>query len=262
MEEHRVCKQCGIEKSINEFHLSKVNRGGHKLICAKCYNWNHRPQKFKEFVIEKQKLAEKGLKRCPRCKEIKEIIEYAFSKQKKDGLRSYCKSCEQQINLEKSRTPKFIIKQHEYMATPQYLQRLKDRYHKKMDTNENFKTGLYLRNELNVALKNQGVIKNTQFNIQIGCTIDELNRYLETQFIGGMTWENHNRHGWHIDHIIPVNAFNFKDPVQQRACFYFKNLRPMWGRLNIQKGDKYKIEDFSNYMDWFIKNVVSLHPNK
>ena len=53
-----------------------------------------------------------------------------------------------------------------------------------------------------------------------------------------MTKENHGT-VWHIDHIIPCNAFDLNDENEQRRCFHFKNLQPMYPKDNIIKSDDY-----------------------
>ena len=42
----------------------------------------------------------------------------------------------------------------------------------------------------------------------------------------------------HIDHVIPLSAFNLDDQEQQRAAFHYTNLRPMWAIENKRKSDK------------------------
>jgi hypothetical protein len=68
----------------------------------------------------------------------------------------------------------------------------------------------------------------------IGCSYDAFAKHLETQFTDGMTWEN--RSEWHIDHIIPCAAFDLTDPEQQRRCFHYTNMRPLWAHENRRKG--------------------------
>ena len=53
-----------------------------------------------------------------------------------------------------------------------------------------------------------------------------------------MTWENHGIGGWHVDHIRPCADFNLLDPEQQRQCFHFTNLQPLWAWQNLQKSDR------------------------
>jgi hypothetical protein len=62
-----------------------------------------------------------------------------------------------------------------------------------------------------------------------------------------MTWDNYGT--WHIDHRIPCAAFNILDPVEQKACFYYKNLQALWARDNVIKKDKYSEEEKSAYME-------------
>lgn len=99
-----------------------------------------------------------------------------------------------------------------------------------------------LRCRLRDALK--GRRKTASVLALLGCTPQKLKKHLEKQFLPGMTWENHGpmRRGrpptWNIDHIVPCAAFDLRDPEQQRKCFHFSNLRPLWARDNILKSDK------------------------
>ena len=67
----------------------------------------------------------------------------------------------------------------------------------------------------------------------VGCSLDELVGYLEAQFSAGMSWENFG--SWHIDHIRPCASFDLTDPEQQRACFHYTNLQPLWALDNLRK---------------------------
>lgn len=72
----------------------------------------------------------------------------------------------------------------------------------------------------------------------VGYSLAELMVHLERQFSKGMTWTNYG--AWHIDHIMPVVSFRFKDAhdPEFRACFALSNLRPLWATENIAKGAK------------------------
>ena len=71
-----------------------------------------------------------------------------------------------------------------------------------------------------------------------GISIAELKAYLENQFSNGMTWENRGQ--WHIDHIRPCASFDFTDPEQQRECFHYTNLQPLWAEDNLAKSDRWE----------------------
>lgn len=70
----------------------------------------------------------------------------------------------------------------------------------------------------------------------VGCSAPALRNHLESKFTEGMGW--HNQGDWHIDHIVPCCSFDLSDPYQQRACFHFTNLQPLWARDNISKGGR------------------------
>lgn len=70
-----------------------------------------------------------------------------------------------------------------------------------------------------------------------GCPFSYLHLWLQAQFLPGMTWENHGE--WHIDHIRPCNSFNLFDPLEQKRCFHYTNLQPLWATDNLSKGAKW-----------------------
>ena len=70
----------------------------------------------------------------------------------------------------------------------------------------------------------------------LGCTIEELWIHLEKKFTKGMTRENHGE--WHVDHIKPCASFNLTEPEQQKICFHYTNLQPLWAIDNLKKGAK------------------------
>lgn len=69
-----------------------------------------------------------------------------------------------------------------------------------------------------------------------GCNIDHLICHIESKFSDGMNWNNYGR--WHIDHIMPCSSFDLNNPEEQKKCFHYTNLQPLWASDNIQKSDK------------------------
>lgn len=72
-----------------------------------------------------------------------------------------------------------------------------------------------------------------------GCDMPTLMRHIESLWQPGMSWENHSQHGWHVDHIKPCAAFDLSDPIQQKECFHYTNLQPLWASDNHKKSKKY-----------------------
>jgi hypothetical protein len=59
--------------------------------------------------------------------------------------------------------------------------------------------------------------------------------FLEKKFLPGMNWENYGE--WHIDHIVPCSSFDLSKSEQQKICFNYSNLQPLWAADNIRKSD-------------------------
>jgi hypothetical protein len=72
----------------------------------------------------------------------------------------------------------------------------------------------------------------------LGCTVQHAREHIESLFKQGMSWGNYGVSGWHIDHIKPCASFDLTDPEQQKQCFNYKNLQPLWARDNLTKGCK------------------------
>ena len=91
-----------------------------------------------------------------------------------------------------------------------------------------------LRSRLRDALKNLKKSKSTEK--LVGCSFQELKKYIESKFEFGMNWENYGK--WHMDHIRPCSSFDLSKEEGQQACFNFKNLQPLWAKDNLIKGCK------------------------
>ena len=51
-----------------------------------------------------------------------------------------------------------------------------------------------------------------------------------------MKWEDVMNGKIHIDHIKPCSSFDLSKPEEQKKCFHFTNLQPLWARDNLVKG--------------------------
>lgn len=70
----------------------------------------------------------------------------------------------------------------------------------------------------------------------VNFTFDELKEHLEKQFDENMTWDNYGTY-WEIDHIIPVNTFNFITYTDSdfQICWSLANLRPLESIANRRR---------------------------
>jgi len=97
----------------------------------------------------------------------------------------------------------------------------------------------------------------------VGCDLYKLRIHLETQFTDGMKWKNYGeningekKYAWQIDHRIPCNAFDLTNPIEQMACFHYKNLQPLWWDDNIIKQHKFDPFQKKNYLQKFIEIYI------
>ena len=132
--------------------------------------------------------------------------------------------------------PKSIILRKK--RAKKYAPRLRKRVAKRKKTDVNFKLRLALSKRVLAAVKFAKTKKAFKTQELIGCSIKTMRKHLEKQFKEGMTWQNHGRYGWHIDHIRPLEKFDLSDPKQQLVAFNYKNCQPLWWRENLEKANK------------------------
>lgn len=109
-------------------------------------------------------------------------------------------------------------------------------YHNNRVYSLNQKLSQNLRSRLSMAIN--GNYKAGSAISDLGCSIEELKKYLEDQFQEGMTWDNWGRNGWHIDHIKPLAKYNLEDKEEFKEACNYKNLQPLWAKDNLSKGAK------------------------
>jgi hypothetical protein len=131
---------------------------------------------------------------------------------------------------------KFAIRKKIYYIKnkKQIIRKSKNYILKKRKIDINFKLKEQLRSRLYKALKGNPKLETTME--LIGCSIEKFRQHLESKFTKGMSWQNYGK--WHIDHIKPCASFNLSKPEEQRKCFNYKNLQPLWAKDNLEKSNK------------------------
>jgi hypothetical protein len=113
----------------------------------------------------------------------------------------------------------------------------KRRYVKnRRDSDVNFRIAFNIRARVSRALSLN--FKKTSTIKSLGCSIEQLKKYLESQFQPGMSWNNYGK--WHIDHIRPLSSFDLTCVKQFKQACHHANLQPLWARDNLCKGSKYE----------------------
>jgi len=209
----KYCNMCKrwLPHDTTHFARDKNQKGGFYFQCKECGGW--------EFKDTDELVPKDGMKLCPKCRRtLPCTADYFFRKSKCSyGLQSRCKDCAKAYRKEKG------------YSSEATKNRSKDRW----NTDPNYKMASLLRNRIYYALKDNR--KSASTMELLGCTIDELKLHLESLFTDGMTWGTHGINGWHIDHVKPCAMFDLSDSRQQKECFNYKNLQPLWMTENLVK---------------------------
>ena len=91
-----------------------------------------------------------------------------------------------------------------------------------------------LRERIRQALK--GISKSARTEKLLGCSFDYFRKYYFSLFTGDMTITDVMNGRIHIDHIKPCASFDLTTKEEQRKCFHYTNLQPLWAVDNLSKG--------------------------
>ncbi|HBI02003.1 MAG TPA: hypothetical protein DDY18_10320 [Flavobacterium sp.] len=89
-----------------------------------------------------------------------------------------------------------------------------------------------LRKAVQKDQKNGSAIDN------LGCSITDFKKHIESKFDNEMNWNNYGFSGWHIDHIKPLNTFDLTSPEEFKKACHYSNLQPLWAIDNLTKAKK------------------------
>jgi hypothetical protein len=170
----------------------------------------------KNYIKNKERILKKGREYYQKNKKI-------INKRKRNYQKLYC-----------SRNKEKILK----WAKKARMKR-RDKFNKyirdRLKTDINFKLRKTIRARIRLALKNDKKRSKTLKLLGVN-NIITAKKHLEKLFKPRMTWKNHGK--WHIDHIIPCSSFDLTKASEQRECFHYTNLQPLWASENLSKGNR------------------------
>lgn len=171
---------------------------------------------------------------CSQCGVEKEISLFNKDRSSKCGYRSYCKLC--RSNQYYKNKEHYKEKNYDWRSNnrERYRSYMKGYEKNKLQNDPSFRIAKSIRGRVRKILL--GIRKYESTLELLGCSFQELELHLESKFKEGMTWENYGK--WHIDHIRPCSSFDLSDIEQQKICFNYKNLQPLWAEDNLRKGCK------------------------
>jgi len=260
----KICNVCGIEKDLDSFHNHTSTADRKHPTCKECRSSIRRvkykpmicPICKKSFIPKKSDILTCGNAKCS----------YTLSKSKrKDKISEYNKQYHTNVRYgdpkraakhreqskqysrdhreEKSKYQKKYREENkeqlkeqkkEYFSRPE-IRKYRNLYElKRKHENPELRAIHNLRNRLNKLIK-RGDKSETTMQL-LGCSVKKFKSHIESMFSEDMDWSNYGE--WHIDHIVPCNRFNLLDTKEQKVCFHYTNLQPLWAEDNISKSDK------------------------
>ena len=177
------------------------------------------------------------VKRCNTCHEEK-CLELFSKADRPLGVSNRCKACDKVAYHRR--------KQGHYIPRSEIVAKKKRGWRSRQPVRtkrrlEHLRIRSALQIKVTFAMRNGSA--SDWFVQTVGCTVQELRRHLESKFTEGMSWANYGK--WHLDHIMPCDSFDLFDEAQQKLCFHYSNLQPLWATDNIRKANKTPCVDTS-----------------
>ena len=169
------------------------------------------------------------MKKCAKCQHKKSIDCFY-----KDGADSLCKDCRKEENDLYYVKNKLVINRRHRRNARNYREQTATYHRNRYATDEAYKLKKILSGRIYKAVS-RGHKSFSSVKL-LGCSIPELKIHLASQFQSGMTWDNYG--DWHIDHRLPCASFDLSNPDEQKVCFHYTNLQPLWAKDNQSKADK------------------------
>jgi hypothetical protein len=228
MIKNKICSKCKKQKTLTNFYKYSKSKDGLSIYCKLCNNiWTN---KWRENNKTKESLSNK-------LRRQKNLIEYnktAKIYREKNKNKIYKKTKE----WKKNNKLKIVNYNNQYyfLNKQKIIAKAVSRIRNKRKNNKNFKIMDNMRSRISSALSYHKISKTKRTIKLLGCSYKEFWIHLEKQFTKGMTRENYGKHGWHIDHIIPLSSA--KNIKELEKLFHYTNTQPLWAKDNLSKGDK------------------------
>ncbi len=229
----KKCSKCEIEKELTEFNKRSDTKNGYRGECKMCIKEKNKiyNEKNKEIL---------SIKKKNYIKENKEVV--------KETKRKYYESNKEEMK-EKSRIRYNNLKDDDnFMERTRTLSRKnwvkyrednRERINKKIrDRKHNdplYKLTFSIRSSISNSINRMGYSKKDKSIDILGCSFEHFMKYIEDQFLEGMTWENHGE--WHLDHKTPVSWANTEEEIYELNRY--ENFQPLWQFDNLSKGNRY-----------------------
>lgn len=238
----KVCNSCNLNKPLSNFYKDSSLKCGYRGKCKECTN--------KVVDMYAPTITTDKNRKCNICKVNQPLLNFHKSKRSKGGYFITCKTCQNIKRTNRNKQPDTYIKEKEYRKKNIHKTRNRQKFR------YNFDVSFRLRQVIRSRFKQAILISYKQTSVidLLGCTIDFARQWLEYQFTDKMSWNNYGKY-WHIDHVKPCCAFDLKHIEEQKACFNWKNIRPLSAKENIIKNGKVDLKIIAAHNDIITKYI-------
>ena len=260
----KICNNCNVEKSINDFYITKGKGNRNDQIrpkCKDCENmlnkkWrDENPGKIKAWGLAWRKRNVETVfnitsKFCSGCKLEKPTAAFDKTLGNMFNLSRLCKECKSPIRKETHNKNKAYYNAYSREYARNNKSRLNSNNLKRIKANPILKLRQAISSKIYYMLKTNGGSKNgNSIFDHLPYTLMELKQHIESQWVGEKAWMNWDNYGkyyfggprrWHLDHINPKSALPFDSMEHPNflKCWGLDNLQPLDAVENMQKHNK------------------------
>jgi len=188
------------------------------------------------------------MKICITCKIEQPLVNFNKDKKRADGLDYVCRSCKRiyyKQNRNKILNQSKIYYQNNTEIKTAYIKSwqlenkdyINTQRRERWANDEQYRLRMCLSWKINQTIQNK--YKTLSSTELLGCSLEQARYHIEKQFTPEMNWDNHGD-VWEIDHIKPCASFDLTNLEQQKECFNYKNLQPLFKTTQIAEDLGYK----------------------
>jgi hypothetical protein len=216
----KICNKCKQEKLFKYFSIKRASKDGYGNTCKQCVKEYNKTYDFKSYNLENKD------------RRSKQASQY-YQKNKEHILNNSKTYFDNHKEEHRSRNKDWYNKNKEHHQT-----KIKIYIQKRLKEDPLFKLKETLRKRMYDLLIKNKIPKIYSASTLLGCTTEECKQHLEQQLKPEMNWGNHGI-VWEIDHIIPCSSFDLTNIEQQKQCFHYTNLQPLFKTTEIAKSFGY-----------------------
>jgi hypothetical protein len=225
----KVCSYCKKELISSLFHKGSAPDG----LAAYCKNctYDYALENRNTILGYKRKYNEK--KRLERIAKNPETEEQRTARLLANAEKSRKNKIEKTALRNKANPEKKKAYNRRYREKTRIERNRKDKERKSKDPS--YRISVNLRVRLNKAIKNDQ--KSGSAVLDLGCSVEYLKQYLESQFDSWMSWDNYGKGPgkWQIDHKMALCLFNLENRDEFLKATHYTNLQPLGYEEHLQK---------------------------